>query len=222
MSSGPIPREYLVPIYSQSEVAQIVSASTSTVQRWVTGHVVDGKPRRPLVDSVRTGRGYTVPFMGLAEVFVLNAFRKAGLPLQRIRPAVDILKREIGLEHALANRQLMTDGAEILYDAQDPNDRRLIVVRNGNAVFNEVVRDYLRHITFGDIGYATAISLPQYASLRVRVDPRLNGGRPSLVDRGVAVDDLLNRVRAGEAPQSVADDYGVAREDVLKLDRLAA
>lgn len=222
MSSGPIPREYLVPIYSQSEVAQIVSASTSTVQRWVTGHVVDGKPRRPLVDSVRTGRGYTVPFMGLAEVFVLNAFRKAGLPLQRIRPAVDILKREIGLEHALANRQLMTDGAEILYDAQDPNDRRLIVVRNGNAVFNEVVRDYLRHITFGDIGYAIAISLPQYASLRVRVDPRLNGGRPSLVDRGVAVDDLLNRVRAGEAPQSVADDYGVAREDVLNLNRLAA
>lgn len=217
-----IPREYLTPMYSQAETAHIVGATTSTVQRWLTGYSVDGRLRRPLVDSARTGRGFTVPFVGLAEVFVLNAFRKAGLPMQRIRPAVDILKKEIGLEHALANDQLVTDGAEILLDSQDPDDRRLIVVRNGNAVFNEVVSDYLQSISFGDFGYATSLLLPQYPHLKVRVDPRMNGGRPSLVERGVAVDDVLNRVRAGEEPRLVADDYGITHEDVLNLNRLAA
>lgn len=217
-----IPREYLTPMYSQSEVAYIVGATTSTVQRWVTGYSVDGRVRRPLVESARPGRGFTVPFVGLAEVFVLNAFRKAGLPMQRIRPAVDILKKKIGLEHALANNQLLTDGAEILLDTHDPDDRRLIVVRNGNAVFNEVVSDYLRSISFGDFGYATSLLLPQYPQLRVRVDPQLNGGRPTLVERGVAVDDVLSRVRAGEEPQLVADDYGISHEDVLNLNRLAA
>lgn len=142
--------------------------------------------------------------------------------MQRIRPAVEVLSREIGLEHALANNQLVTDGAEILYDRRDPDDQRLIVVRNGNAVFNEIVSDYLRHIDFGAFGYAQALRLPQYVGLTVHVDPRLNGGRPTLAERGIAVEDVLGRLRAGEAVESVADDYGVTHEDVLNLNRLAA
>lgn len=217
-----IPREYLTPIYSQSDVAHIVSASTSTVHRWVTGYRVGARRHRPLIRSVRGGRGYTVPFIGLAEVYVLNAFRKAGLPMQRIRPAVEVLSREIGLEHALANNQLLTDGAEILYDRRDPEDQRLIVLRNGNAVFNEIVTDYLRHIDFGPFGYARALRLPQYPGLTVQVDPHYNGGRPSLAERGVAVDDVLGRVRAGEEIDSISADYGVSHEDILNLNRLAA
>lgn len=222
MSGQAIPREYLIPIYSQSDVAHIVTASTSTVQRWATGYTQGGVVHSPIVQSVRHGRGFTVPFVGLAEVFVLNAFRKAGLPLQRIRPAVDILKKEIGLEHALASDQLLHDGAEILYDFQDEDDRRLVVIRNGNAVFNEVVDDYLQHIDFGDFGYAAALRLPQYPELGVRVDPRLNGGMPTLETRGVAVSDVLSRVRAGEEVAAVADDYRLRAEDVLNLNRLAA
>jgi len=222
MSTGPIPREYLLPIYSQSDVANIVAASTSTVQRWVTGYSQNGVDHGPVVQSVRQGRGVTVPFLGLAEVFVLNAFRKAGLPLQRIRPAVDVLKKEIGLEHALASNRLLHDGAEILYDFQDADDRRLVVVRNGNAVFNEVVDDYLQHIDFGDFGYAAALRLPQYPELGVRVDPRFNGGMPTLEARGVAVSDVLSRVRAGEAVADVAEDYHIRVVDVFNLNRLAA
>lgn len=222
MAPASLPREYLTPMYSQSDVAQIVSASTSTVHRWVSGYRVGSRRHRPLVTSVRRGKGYTVPFIGLAEVYVLNAFRKAGLPMQRIRPAVEVLSREIGLEHALANNQLVTDGAEILYDRQDPDDQRLIVVRNGNAVFNEIVSDYLRHIDFGPLGYAQSLRLPQYLGLTVQVDPRLNGGRPTLASRGIAVEDVLGRLRAGEDLESVADDYGVSHEDVLNLNRLAA
>lgn len=222
MVTPSIPREYLTPIYAQAEVAQIVGATTSTVQRWVTGYTQDGVERTPIVQSVRSGRGFTVPFIGLAEVFVLNAFRKAGLPMQRIRPAVDVLRKELGLEHALASDRLLHDGADILYDFQDPDDRRLVVVRNGNAVFNEVVDDYLQHIDFGDFGYAQALRLPQYPDLSVRVDPRFNGGMPSLAGRGIAIDDVLGRVRAGEPIASVAEDYRLSTEDVLNLNRLAA
>lgn len=220
-SAAAIPREYLTPMYSQSDVAQIVAASTSTVHRWVSGYRVGDRSHRPLIRAL-PGKGYTVPFIGLAEVYVLNAFRKAGLPMQRIRPAVEVLAREIGLEHALANNQLVTDGAEILYDSRDPDDRRLIVVRNGNAVFNEIVSDYLQHIDFGPFGYARALRLPQYPGIAVQVDPRLNGGRPSLATRGIAIDDVLGRLRAGEPVGEVAADYGVSDEDILNLNRLAA
>lgn len=222
MVSEQIGREYLTPVYSQSEVAQIIRATPSTVQRWTTGYVDASGRKEPLVSGVQRGRGYTVPFIGLAEAFVLNAFRKAGLPMQRIRPAVEVIKSEMGLEFALANDLLVTDGAEILYRSDDEFDRRLVVLRNGQAVFNEVVEDYLRNIDFGDRGYATALRLPQYPGLDVIVRPTINGGQPTLARRGVAVSDVLGRIRAGEAPSDVADDYGITHDDVMYLNRLAA
>jgi hypothetical protein len=54
-----------------------------------------------------------MPFIGLAEAYALAAFRHAGVPMQRIRPAIDVLARELGVEYALASRRLYTDGAEV-------------------------------------------------------------------------------------------------------------
>jgi len=68
------------------------------------------------VTSAASQGGAVVPFIGLAEGYVLAALRKAGVSLQRIRPALNHLQRELGLEHALASRRLYTDGAEVLYD----------------------------------------------------------------------------------------------------------
>jgi uncharacterized protein (DUF433 family) len=223
VNTGNIGREYLIPAYSQADVAQIIRATPSTVQRWTTGYSDRGAPIRPLVSGVKPGRGYTVPFIGLAEAYVLNAFRKAGLPMQRIRPAVEVLKKGIvGLEYVLANDRLVTDGAEILYRSDDMFDRRLIVLRNGQAVFAEVVQDFLKEIDFGPMGYATSIRLPQFADVDVIIRPELNGGRPTLKSRGIAVDDVLGRVRAGEAPGEVAEDYGISHDEVMYLNRVAA
>ena len=77
----------------------------------------------------------TVSFIGLAEGGVLAAIRRQGVPLHRIRPAPDVLSKELGIDHALASRKLYTDGAEILFDYADherePAARDLVVVRNG-------------------------------------------------------------------------------------------
>ena len=44
--------------------------------------------------------------------------------MQRIRPAVEILRTEIGLEYALASKRLYTDGAEVVYDfAKNASER---------------------------------------------------------------------------------------------------
>jgi hypothetical protein len=64
----------------------------------------------------RAGRSATVPFVGFAEAFVLSALRSAGVPMQRIRPAVAKLSAEIGLDHALVSKRVYTDGAELIFD----------------------------------------------------------------------------------------------------------
>ena len=72
----------------------------------------------PLITTTRVGssRAPSLPFLGLAEAYVLAAFRAAGVPMQRIRPAIHWLDENIGLPAALASERLKTDGAEILYD----------------------------------------------------------------------------------------------------------
>jgi hypothetical protein len=42
--------------------------------------------------------------------------------LQRIRPAVQVLRDKLGMPHVLASKRLYTDGAEVLYDFAERSD----------------------------------------------------------------------------------------------------
>src|SRR6202022_2040716 len=123
-----------------------------------------------------------------------------GVPMQRIRPALVRLEEQIGLAHALASKKLFTDGVEILYDYGERGDdpaaakaaRELVVVRNNQRVFNEVVEDYLRRIDFAADGYAQVIHLPAYEKADVVVDPSRGFGQPIFARGGVRLEDALS------------------------------
>jgi CRISPR/Cas system-associated protein Csm6 len=74
------------------------------------------------------------------------------VPLQRIRPAVEVLAKEIGVEHALASKRLYTDGAEVLFDYATKHSERevmdLVVVRTQQRQFSEIVKGYLKRIHY--------------------------------------------------------------------------
>jgi uncharacterized protein (DUF433 family) len=208
----------LIPMYTQTEAAQLIGATQSSLQRWARGYQNPGfAAQGPLVTVERGGRGYTIPFVGLAEAYMLRAFRKAGVPMARIRPTVEKLRDGMGLEHALASERLKTDGAEILWELEGgEKENRLVVVRNNQAVFREVVDEHLKNINYRD-GFAGRIVLPGHYGTDVIVDPRVNFGQPTVTDYGVRVDDVLSRVRAGEAVEDVAADYDLPSAAVSNL-----
>ena len=172
-------------------------------------------------------RSASVPFVGLAEGLVLAGIRRAGVPLQRIRPAVQVLRNELGMPHVLASKRLFKDGAEVLYDfaerSHGPGDedaRELVVVRHGQYVFNEVVDQYLKRIEFAEDDYAELIRLPGYREATVVVDPRRGFGQPIFGDGGARVEDALGMFWAGESLADVAVEYGVPEpqlEDALRV-----
>ena len=220
-------------IYGFGEAAGYLSIPPTTLRNWVYGN-----PRNaghgattPVVTAVRPERrnGPSMPFIGLAEAYALAAFRKAGVPMQRIRPAIDVLAKELGLKYALASRRLYTDGAEVLYDyAQHAGDtpegesaKELVVVRNNQRVFSEVVALYLRRVDFGPDGYARLIRLPQYKVAEVAVDPDHVFGRPRFVHGGVGVEDVIDLFQAGEPVDSVAEEFGLSRDEVEDAIRVA-
>jgi uncharacterized protein (DUF433 family) len=170
-------------------------------------------------------REATIPFIGFAEAFVLSSFRKAGLPLQRIRPAVEILAKEIGVDHALASKSLYTDGAEVLFDygsrsgSQDLMD--LTVVRTQQRQFTKVVKGYLKRIEYGGDGWAESIRLSTYSAAEVIVDPRIGFGLPLLATGGARVEDLVDRFQAGDSVGEIAADFGVPADQVEDVIRVA-
>lgn len=210
------------PILTLSETAAYLGIPRSTVQWWA------GPPdaKLPLITAFPArGREATVPFVGFAEAFVLSAFRRAGVPMQRIRPAVETLSTTIGLDHALASRRLYTDGAEVLYDfATGEGDEDLlevVVVRTSQRQFSEAVREYLERIEYGSDGWASSVQLPAYGRARVVVDPAVAFGVPLVVHGGARVEDLVGRFQAGDGVAEIADDFGVSPEEVEDVIRVA-
>jgi len=57
---------------------------------------------------------------------------------------------------------------------------------------------------------------------RIVVDPNVRAGRPVIKGTRVPVDILVGQVAAGLTADEVADEYGVAREDVLAALSYAA
>jgi uncharacterized protein (DUF433 family) len=165
-----------------------------------------------------------VPFVGFAEAFVLGALRGAGVSMQRIRPAVAKLSEEIGLDHALASQRVYTDGAELIFDyaAQSDDDEALLtVVRTGQQHFAEIIRDYLKRITYGADGWAERLRLPAYAHAEVTVDPGQAFGQPLVVHGGARIEDLVDRFQAGDGFAEIAGDFGVPAEEVEDVIRVA-
>jgi uncharacterized protein (DUF433 family) len=206
-------------VFTLREAAAYLGLPSSTLHSWAR----PGGAARPIVTCFPAhGREATVPFIGFAEAYVLSAFRRAGVPMQRIRPAVEVLSSGIGVEHALASKSLYTDGAEVLYDyAASENDeelRGLTVVRTGQRQFAEIVRAYLKRITYGDDGWASRVRLPAYRHADVVVDPRRAFGMPLVVHGGARVED---RVVAGDTLADIAEDFGVSEPEVEDVVRVA-
>jgi uncharacterized protein (DUF433 family) len=209
-------------IFTLREASAYLGVPKSTIHEWAR----PGGDRSPLITVFpRHGKDATVPFLGFAEAHVLSAFRKAGVPLQRIRPAVEVLSREIRLEHALASRRLYTDGAEVLFDyateRHDDDVLELVAPRTGQYQFSELVRDYLQRITYGDDGWATHVQLPTYGRAPVVVDPEVAFGLPIVIDGGARVEDLVDRFLAGETITEIAEDFAVPVDQVEDVIRVA-
>lgn len=152
----------------------------------------------------------------------LSALRRAGVPLQQIRPALSLVQDKLGVAHALASRRLYAVGAQLLWEVSEQGEldadsrRALIVLRDGQYVFREVVERYLRRIEFAADDYASRVALPGYEVADVVVDPEVNFGYPFFASRGVPVSAVLSRLRAGELMRDVAEDFELPIDEVAE------
>lgn len=228
---------FTVPLYTVAEAARYVRVPASTYSTWAKGyerHPTQGRRLvrgEPVITAIPASRGHpTIPFVGLAESMVLAAFRRAGVSLQHIRQAVPELERKVGLDHALASERLYTDGAVVLYDFahKDLVDVEaaeelagLTRVVDGQRVFAEVVRDYLRRITYADDGFAAQLVLPYGERDLLRIRPDQAGGRPLFLRGRARLEDVVARWKAGDRIADIAEDFELPPDDLEDALRVA-
>ena len=88
------------PVMSMADAGRHLGIPRATFHRWARGYERGG-PLLHVADPESIHRA-SVPFIALAEAWVLEGLRQAGVRPGRIRPALTQLQREFGRDYCLA------------------------------------------------------------------------------------------------------------------------
>ena len=191
-------------IYSPRQAARLIGSTPQEVMRWTRGT----GPREPLWNAYYQVLDDTteLSFLDLIEIRVVKAMRKAGIPMQTIRFAIDFATRKLGVDRPLSSRRFRTEGKAILMDAVE-GDGQLVSLSRANAgqkVFTEIVEQSL-----GDLEYegSTVARWRPRISEGIVVDPQRSFGSPILDDFGVSTEILRGEVELHGSADYVARLY---------------
>lgn len=202
------------PLLTARETARYLKMPESTLNTWLAP-----TDDEPLVHAVQPERrGWPrVPFVGIIEAHVLRALRAAGMPMNDIRQAAALVRREFDDPYALAKRRITTDGLAVFVRLADES---LVRAHDHQHAIRDILEQHLRAIDWDDAGTAVRLRLPQYpATAEVFIDPRFGWGAPVLAENKVKVEDVVALWRTGEPIKSVAVEYNLTEavvEDVLR------
>lgn len=225
------------PAYPFAEAAHYLVLPTSTLRAWCLGQTYTDRqgvrrPFRPVI-KLDAQRGEGLSFLNVVEAHVLAAIRRThGIPLHKVRAALDYVRRELEIDRPLVNARFQTNGVDLFVNQLG---RLLNVSRDGQEEMVELMRAHLRRVSWGPDGipiklypftrHAGAASAE--APMPVEMDPRIAFGRPVLVGRAVPTAVLADRFKAGDTLSELARDYDTSTATIeeairCELDRRQA
>jgi uncharacterized protein (DUF433 family) len=202
-------RRLYLPAYQIAEAANYAQISPQTVASW---HRIEAA-----LLQEREWRA-SLSYMQLIEVAVVAAFRKAGVPLSRIRKAREWAARQLRSENPFAEYRFKENGRHLILDASQIDLKPNTVVEAdelGQLAWESVI-GRLQEFEYEEAGLA----LRWYVAGRsspIIIDPRISFGAPTV--KGTATWVIRGRYDAGESDSDIADDFGIDREEVREALR---
>jgi uncharacterized protein (DUF433 family) len=179
--------------------------SDSTLRAWFTGQ----RHFEPVI-TFSDPSVHALSFDNLVEAHVLAAIRRQhGLPLQRVRPALEYTRRELGVDRPLIHQQFETNGLDLfihhLGDTVNASQNGQLAMRFRTRL-TRIERD--NHGMPIKLFPFTRPSEALNDAKLIVIDPEVAFGRPAIAGRGIATDVIADRYSAGEPIDSIAEDYG--------------
>ncbi len=202
------------PVYGLGQVDRVLGLPGGTARRWIDGYTRAGKRYPPVVREEPTG-DEAVTWGEFVETRLLAEYRDAGVPIVRMRPAIDKLREALAAPYPLASAKTWLDvrGRELLSRIQEQVklDRplALVVVRTGQQVIDwtQPANSFLMSLEWSGSNGSRHPQLlhPAPDLTDVVIDPLRGFGEP--VVRNVRTEIIGELYRAGESLNSIAKAY---------------
>jgi len=222
------PHPAVTGCYSVQEAAHLLQLPTSTVRAWVRGQRYEtraGARAAAPVIRIDDPRKQSLSFRNLVELHVLASIRRRHrISLSKVRAAVRYLERKFEDEHPLASRRMLTDGKDLLVTEVG---KLLNASRNGQIEIEAIVGRFLDRVEHDAEGlparlYPVTTREAEPDTRLIVLDPRVQFGRACLAQGRVPTAEIAERFDAGEAIDSLADDFGTSRESIEAALRFEA
>jgi uncharacterized protein (DUF433 family) len=201
-------------LYSFGQVDSLLWLKSGTAQRWIDGYSRGGHSYPPVVRVETTG-DEVVTWGEFVETRYLAYYRNAGVPILRLRPAIERLRIEFNTLYPLATAKPFVAGKELVHRIEDEiglaGALRLVVSRSGQLLLNPHAEEFLDSVEFGADDVVARIR-PLGKNTRVVMDPLRKFGAP--VVRAVSTEVIAESIRAGDSREMIADLYELEAEDV--------
>lgn len=208
------------PAYSFSEAARYVRVPSATLRTWVVGReVTSSAGRRHHTGLIRPAdpRHRVLSFNNLIEAHVLRSLRTShGVAFPEIRKAIAYAEQSLLIERLLLSSELQSSAGELFLERYG---QLINLSKSGQLAMRSLLESHLQRVEWDTnsvphrlFPFARSETLPD--ARPIVIDPSIGFGRPILVRAGISTRVIVDRIDAGEAPESVADDYGLSVTDV--------
>jgi len=208
-----------VPTYELVEAAHYLHLSKSTLANWIRGHAHFKR-----VIETPAGAHSRLSFTNLVEAHMLATIRrKYEISLQKIRPAIDYLRKEFKEPHPLATMSLEADEVDLFVRVAG---ELLNISKRGQVAMKEAVEAHLRRVERGPDNAPIAL-YPfiggDYTIDRkpVMFNPEISFGRLVIANSGIPTIEVAQRFSAGETIHELAGDYNrspMEIEDAIRCE----
>jgi uncharacterized protein (DUF433 family) len=207
-------RRLYLPAYQIAEAARYAQVSPQTVVAW---HKIEAALLR------ERDKRAALNYMQLIEVAVVAAFRKAEVPMPRIRAAREYAAKILQSEYPFAQYSFKENGKHLFLDStqlEDLSSNTVVQADQGGQLAWESVIGRLNEFEYENGGIVLKWHVAGVAS-PIIIDPRISFGAPTV--KGTPTWVIAARWQAGEMDSDIAEDFSITKHDVreaLKFENI--
>jgi uncharacterized protein (DUF433 family) len=209
------------PIYLLSETSSLIGISRSRISRWVKGYQYS----YPVKNERRQGKQKSVisycetpcvSFLDLIDLLFVKRFLEHGVTLQYLRSALEEARVLLGTPH-FARNAFYTNGKQITLELKEKSEFMITLMTDGQIAIPTIIKQLDNKIDFEDVtgfGFATRW-YPNGKEGHIVVDPQISFGRPTLLGRGVAIENIYDLfLGEHEAVEPVSSWFEIPTDEV--------